>query len=200
MASRLPSWVFIALALVLMGFALFPVVRAVLGIDQEIQMQFLTVVMFLIAGLMCGLTGMLLLVRRQPDISWTDSSANKIERDSQKQQNQAAALMHTSGLLIFTGIPLANFLVCYFLWLRKRHSSEYLDTHGREVLCQQITLYVYAMMCLFMSLLLIGVFGLLLLLAFHLIATLIASYCAWAGKIFRYPANIAIIDRRLAKG
>jgi len=63
MVSRLQSWVFISLSMLLMGFALFPVLRVIVGVDDEFGMQFLTVVMLLIAGLMCGLTGMLLLAR-----------------------------------------------------------------------------------------------------------------------------------------
>ncbi len=195
MIERLPSWVFIALALTLMGLGLFPVMRAAMGIDQQIQMQFLSVTMLLIAGLMCGLTGMLLLAKRQPEIDWHDQE--KTQSITQLKQRRIAAAMHASGLLIFTGIPLANFLACYFLWLRNRPQSQELDIHGREAICQQITLYVYAMMCLFMALLLIGVFGLLILMSVHLVATLVAISFALQGKLFRYPANIAIIDRKL---
>jgi len=192
MVNRLPSWVFIALALVLMGLALLPLLRAALGIDEQIQMQFFTVVMLLIAGLMCGLTGMLLLARRQPEIRVFQTE----ELDPQRE-NRTAALIHVSGLLVFTGIPLANFMACYFLWLRNRQYSPKLDIHGREAICQQITFYLYAMMCLFMALLIIGIFGLMFLLALHLVITLIAISQALDGKVFRYPANIAVVDRKI---
>lgn len=193
MVNRLPSWVFIALSLALMGLALLPLLRVGFGIDEAIQMQFLTVIMLLIAGLMCGLTGMLLLTRRQPDIHAFDHS-----KISQRELNNKAAQLHATGLLLFTGIPLANFLTCYVLWLRYRSITPELDTHGREVICHQITLYLYLMMCLFMTLLLIGIFGLLFLLAFHLIATLIGVYQALNKQLFRYPANIAVVDRKLS--
>lgn len=194
MVNRLPSWVFIAFALTLIGLALLPVMRASFGVDDQIQMQFMTVVMLLIAGVMCGLTGMLLLARRQPDIQYKSEATHDLVR-----QNRIAASMHASGLLVFTGIPLANFLACYFLWLRYRAQSAYLDLHGREVICQQITFYLYALMCLFMALLIIGVFGLFLLMLLHLTTSLVATTQALKGKIFRYPANIAVIDRRLAE-
>jgi len=155
-------------------------------------MQFFTVLMLLIAGLMCGLTGMLLLTKRQPEVQhFTQSNLSPVEL------KKISAMMHASGLLIFTGIPLANFLACYFLWLRHRHKSSELERHGREVICQQITVYMYAMMCLFMALIAVGVFGLLLLLAYHLVVTLVAVSMALQGNLFRYPANIAIIDRQL---
>ena len=117
MVSRLPSWVFIALAMLFMGLALFPILRVAIGIDSQFGIQFFTFVMLLIAGLMCGLTGMLLLVRRQPDqIGYQGESENS-------QEKQIIVKMHATGLLLFTGIPLFNFLVCYFLWVKNRHLS-----------------------------------------------------------------------------
>ncbi len=191
MVNRLPSWVFIALALALMGFALLPIMRIILGVDEQIQMQFLTVTMLLIGGLMCGLTGMLLLARRQPDITYSSTQNNP------RSDSKIMILLHASGLLVFTGIPLANFLACYFIWLRNRHKSALIDKHGREAVCQQITFYLYAMMCLLMALVIIGVFGLLFLLLLHALFSITGMYKATQGKLFRYPANIAIIDRKL---
>ena len=192
MINRLPSWIFIALGLILMGIALFPLLRAALGIDAQIQMQFFTVVMMLIAGVMCGLSGMILMVRRQPQIKWGST-----ENVSSSGRNSDLILVHASGLLLFTGIPLANFLACYFIWIRTRHNSLENDTHGREAVCQQISFYLYGMLCLFMALLLIGVFALLVLMLMHLVFTIIACVKAKQGELFRYPANISIIDRNL---
>ena len=190
MINRLPSWIFIALGLVLMGVALFPLLRAALGIDDQIQMQFFTVVMMLIAGVMCGLSGMILMVRRQPKIKWHAD----VNIDSNRE-NKGYVLVHASGFLLFTGIPLANFLTCYFIWIRTRHNSFESDTHGREAVCQQISFYLYGMLCLFMSLLLIGVFALLALMLMHLVFTILACLKANQGELFRYPINISIIDR-----
>lgn len=188
MVNRLPSWVFLGLGMLIMGFALMPILRVIIGIDQTIQMDFMWVISLLIAGVMCGLTAMLLLARRQPDFKTylsTDENPTK------------AARMHASGLLIFTGIPLANFLVCYYLWVRNRHHSQYLDQQGREAICFQITVYLYLLMCLFMAYIILGAFAIPLLLLFHLLATLTATVMTMAGKNFRYPANISIIDRGL---
>jgi len=186
MVNRLPSWVFIGLAMVLMGIALFPVLRVIIGIDDTFEMQFWSVVMLLIAGIMCGLTGMLLLVRRQPDLKQYQSEDN----DSQK-----AAQFHACGLLLFTGIPLLNFLACYALWVKNRHRSEFLDYQGREAICFQITIYLYLLLSLFMVMAVIGLFTTPLLLLFHLIATICAIINTLQTKAFRYPANITIIAR-----
>lgn len=190
MVNRLPSWIFLAAAMLIMGTALLPILRAILGIDEQIQIQFLTVVTLLIGGLMCGLTAMLLLVRRQPDLNHGPSSDDDHIR---------AAQLHVTGLLIFTGIPLANFLACYFLWVKTRARSAYLDFQGREAICFQITIYLYLMMCLFMAYVIIGAFAIPLLLIFHALATITASLYALYGKPFHYPANISIINRQPEK-
>lgn len=186
MVNRLPSWLFIGLAMLLMGTALFPVVRVIIGIDERFIMQFWTVIMLLIAGLMCGLTGMLLLARRQPD---------SLKYQSQEIDHKTASQFHYCGLLLFTGIPLLNFLMCYALWVNNRHRSEFLDYQGREALCFQITIYLYLLLSLFMILAAIGLFTTPLLLLFHLIATVCAIITTAQGKSFRYPANITIIAR-----
>lgn len=186
MVNRLPSWIFLSLAMLLMGIALMPLVRAAIGIDAEIQMSFLTVISLLIAGLMCGLTAMLLLVRRQPKLK---------THLTQTQDHAAAAWIHASGLLLFTGVPLLNFLVCYYLWVTRRSQSEYIDYQGREAICFQITSYLYLLMCLFMAYIIVGALAIPLLLLFHLIATIAAIMATLNGKLFRYPANISIIER-----
>lgn len=191
MVSRLPSWIFLSLAMLVMGIALFPVLRAVLGIDEQIQIQFLTVVSLLVAGLMCGLTAMLLMVKRQPNLHEYDDTNSQ----NAQTENSNAAKLHASGLLLFTGIPLANFLICFYLWVNYRNRSSYLDYQGREAICFQITIYLYLLISLLMAYAIIGAFAIPLLLMFHLVVTLLAMVYAAQGKAFRYPANITIIAR-----
>jgi len=186
MVNRLQSWIFIGLAMILMGIALFPILRVIIGVDPKFEIQFFTFIMFLVAGLMCGLTGMLLLARRQPELS---------SYQTDDQDSKVAAQLHASGLLLFTGVPLLNFLVCYFLWVKHRHRSTYLDYQGREAICFQITIYLYLLLSLFMTIAFIGLFTTPLLLIFHLIATIVAVVMAKSKKAFRYPANITIIER-----
>ncbi|MBX2848724.1 MAG: DUF4870 domain-containing protein [Acidiferrobacterales bacterium] len=166
--------------------------RFSLGIDPTIGIQPLSVVMLLIGGLMSGLCGMILLVRRQPKIA---------HYSQQSEQNKLQlAKLQASGLLLFTGIPLANFFVAYWLWVRNRNSSEALDRQGIEVLNFQITIYLFLLLALFLTLVIIGLFIIPLLLLIHLLLTLFAIYCAAAGKPFCYPANIPIIQGREAIG
>jgi uncharacterized Tic20 family protein len=186
MANRLQSWIFMAIALVTMGWGLIPIVRVAFGLDEKLSGSYIWSVSFLIGGLMCGLTAMLLMVRKQPEImTYATQSEDKTE----------AAKLHACGLLIFTGIPLANFLACYFLWVKNRGSSAYLDYQGREAICFQISIYLYLMMCLFLAFIIVGALAVPLVLAFHLIVTLSAIITTLHGKRFSYPANISIIAR-----
>jgi len=38
MVNRLQSWVFISLSMLLMGFALFPVLRVIVGVDDDLEL------------------------------------------------------------------------------------------------------------------------------------------------------------------
>ena len=199
MVNRLQSWVFMLIALVVMGWGMVPIVRVAFGLDEQFGGSFIWSLSFLIGGLMCGLTAMLLLVRRQPKLnnylSDIDQGSNNV--GSTPKDQLTAAKIHACGLLIFTGIPLANFLACYFIWVKNRSKSAYLDYQGREAICFQISIYLYLLMCLFMAFIIVGALAIPLMLIFHLIATLLAIIATIKGKKFLYPANINIIEREL---
>lgn len=186
MINRLQSWIFILIGLTTMGWGMIPIVRVALGLDEKLTGSYIWSVSFMIGGLMCGLTAMLLMVRKQPLIK------NYLNTDT---DSRSAAKIHASGLLIFTGIPLANFLACYYLWISNRHKSAYLDSQGREAICFQISIYLYILMALFMAYIVIGALAIPLILLFHLLATVTAIVKALNNTAFRYPANINIIDR-----
>ena len=197
MVNRLQSWVFMLLALIIMGWGLIPIVRVAFGLDDQFGGSFIWSLSFLIGGLMCGLTAMLLLVRRQPKLNnyIADIDSHSSDAYPKRKQEIIATKIHASGLLILTGVPLANFLVCYFLWVKNRSTSAYLDYQGREAICFQISIYLYILMCLFLAFIIIGALAIPLILLFHLIATSIAIATTLNGKKFRYPANINIINR-----
>ncbi|MEM7359948.1 MAG: DUF4870 domain-containing protein [Pseudomonadota bacterium] len=192
MVNRLPVWIFLSIALLMIGLALLPLMRVVLGIDEQFAMQFFTVIMLLIGGIMSGLTAMILMVRRQPRLDWSKSEAGEQNDGSQRVVLQ----MHACGLLLFSGIPLLNFLLAFWLWLKHRHSSQYVDLQGQEVLNYQVSLYLYLLLSLFMVFAGIGLLTTPLLLVLHLIFVVIALVLTSKGKEFKYPINIPIIQGR----
>lgn len=189
MAKNLPAWVFLAIALLVIGLAQLPLLRFAIGIDDQISMPFTTVVVLMIGGLMSGLTAMLLLVKKAPVLSFAQSEQSAAPR-------RLLASMHASGLLLYTGIPMLNFLAAYWLWARHRHDSEASNVLGRDILNFQITIYLYLLLSLFMVFAAIGIITTPLILLLHLGATLLAIVFTLANKDFTYPANIPIIQGR----
>ena len=185
MVNRLQVWFFLLVSATLIAFGLLPMVRVALGIDDNFSLSFNTVVMFFIAGLMAGLTAMILMVRRQPLIT------HKTEVHAPKEKLTLIKIQ-TCGLLLYSGIPLANFLLAFWLWLRHRHTSVHIDEQGREMLNFQITIYLYLLLSLFLVFVFIGIFTTQIILLLHLIATLFAIVSTTRNKQFKFPASIKI--------
>lgn len=191
MVKNLPIWLFLSISLILIGTALLPLLRVTIGIDSTINLPFTTVVMLFIGGLMSGLTAMILLVRRVPQIL-----VNSSELEPLNSARRQAVALHATGLLLYTGIPLLNFFVAYFLWNRYRRKTARLHVVARDVLNFQITVYLYLLLSLFMVFAAIGVVTTPLILLLHLLATILAIILTTMGKSFNYPANIPIIQGR----
>lgn len=192
MAKRLPAWLFLLIALCALGFSLLPVMRVAIGLDDSFSVSFLTVVMAMIGGLMSGLTGMILLVRKPPKINWSKQTAP----EKPAHYNSTIRRLHAGGLLLYCGLPLANFFVCYWLWQKYRFQHPDFDLAGREVVNFQIAIYLYLLLSLFMVFAAIGIITTPMVLLLHLIATLVAVVRAPSAPRFSYPANIPIIEGR----
>ena len=190
MVNRLPAWLFLFAALLLIAMALMPMLRVAFNIDQQFYLQFWTVVILLIGGLMCGLTAMILLIKRQPLINWSLSEQTVVLEKSDLLR------FHGCGLLIFTGVPLLNFLLAYYLWVKNRNRGEAFDRLGQEVVNFQVTIYLYLLLSLFLVFALIGIVTTPLILGFHLLVTVIAILYAGRGSNFKYPTNIPIFQAR----
>lgn len=189
MVSRLPAWLFMALALLIAGVALIPLVRFFLGIDSQISLSFSVTVMLLITALMSGLTAMLLLVRRQPILA-----SKEVDIDNVASKSTLLAI-HSSNLLLFTGIPLFNFLIAYWLWVKNRALHPDYDHAGRQVLNYQISMYLYLLLSLFLIIAVLGLLTTPALLAVQLLISIWALTMVMQGKRFNYPISIDIITK-----
>ena len=179
------------IALSLMGIAQYPLMRVAFGIDSQISMPASTMAMFMIGALMSGLTAMILLAGRQPKLTqYSGNNSNKL----------LVVAIHASGLLLFTGIPFANFLMAYYLWNRFRHQAKEVDDAGIEAINFQITIFLYLLLSLFMIFAVLGLITTPLLLLFYAVCVIIGSLYAINGKPFRYPGNIPIIQGRSKPG
>lgn len=123
-----------------------------------------------------------------------DSGSNMTER------NWAMAC-HLSALLLVTGIPLANILGPLIVWLLRKDQYQLVDEQGKESLNFQISMSIYALIGLVLTLMLIvtillipvGMLALFLVGLLGLVdvlLVLIAAIDTGNGKHYQYPLTI----------
>jgi len=98
---------------------------------------------------------------------------------------------HFLGLCHF--IPLGNILGPLILWLLKREDSSYINYHGKEALNFQLSVTLYALVCVILTLVLIGVFLLIALGIYAIVMSILAGIKAQEGVQYRYPLTIRFI-------
>ena len=83
--------------------------------------------------------------------------------------------------------PFGNLLGPLILWQLKKDSDPFIDQQGKEALNFQITVAVAALVCLLLTLVVIGFLLLSVLGLGALALTLIAGIKANEGRAYRYP-------------
>ena len=100
-------------------------------------------------------------------------------------------LVGLCGLLIPQLI--GGVLVTMGLWLIKRDSSSFVNDQGKEALNFQLSLLVYLFLCIVLTFFVVGIFILIPLAFFALIAVVVAAVKVSDGQRFRYPLCIRFI-------
>lgn len=108
-----------------------------------------------------------------------------MESTVSKDERTIAMLCHLAGLLSFIG-PLV-------IWLLKKDSSEYIDYHGREALNFQISVFAYFIVCILLTIVVIGAFLAPMLGIASLVFMIIAAIKANDGERYRYPLIFRIL-------
>lgn len=106
------------------------------------------------------------------------------------EEKQWAMFLHLSSFLGFvTGI---GFFTPILLWLLKKDSA-FIDANGKEATNFIISIVIYSIGALILSLVLIGLLILPLLALLHIIATIMVAMKAKEGEIKKYPLTIRFI-------
>ncbi|HUB66598.1 MAG TPA: DUF4870 domain-containing protein [Candidatus Methylacidiphilales bacterium] len=87
-----------------------------------------------------------------------------------------------------------GFILPFIVYLVKRNESELVTAHAKEVLNFHISLVIYALCCLPLVFILIGIPMLLGLSLMAFICAIIAAIQASDGKFYRYPLTIRLIS------
>ncbi len=98
-----------------------------------------------------------------------------------------AMLCHLSPLLV-------GFIGPLVIWLVKKDESAFVDDQGKEALNFQISILIYAMICVPLVFVIVGIFLLMALGLFSLVVEIIAAIRANEGQAYRYPMCMRLIS------
>ncbi|MAF65690.1 MAG: orotate phosphoribosyltransferase [Planctomycetes bacterium] len=124
-----------------------------------------------------------------PDPSFEPPS--HVGRPTQEELNWAmgAHLAGLLGCLVVVGSVVGPLVV----WLVKKEESEFVADQALEALNFQITVFLLTLVCLVLTLCVVGVFLLFPLLVADLVLTIMAAVAASRGERYRYPFSMRLI-------
>ena len=104
-----------------------------------------------------------------------------------QDEKNLALIMHVLSLVGFSLIgPL-------IVWLVKKDESAFINAQGRELLNFQLSFLIYAVVCIPLCFVLIGIPLLIIVGLTSFILTIIGLVKATEGKIYRFPVTIKML-------
>lgn len=103
--------------------------------------------------------------------------------------NQMAMFLHFSQYLGFV-VPVLGFAAPILIWQLKKEDIPEVDIHGRIVANWMLSSLIYTLVCAVLTLVLIGIVGLIALAALSLTYPLIGGIKANDGQPWDYPGSI----------
>ena len=112
---------------------------------------------------------------------------------NEKDARTWAMFCHLGALAGYI-IPFGNIIAPLVIWLIKKDESPFVDDQGKESLNFQISITIYALVALVLTLIIIGFFLLLAVGIFALVMVIVAAVKANDGEKYRYPLCIRFIN------
>ncbi len=109
-----------------------------------------------------------------------------------KDERMWGMLCHISAFAFFI-FPFGNIIGPLVIWLIKRDVYQFVNEQGKESLNFQISITIYALAALLLSIILIGIPILIALFFFNFIMVVVAAIKANDGYHYRYPLSIELI-------
>jgi uncharacterized Tic20 family protein len=104
-----------------------------------------------------------------------------------QDEKNLGLIMHVLSLV---GLSLIGPLI---VWLIKKGESAFINLQGRELLNFQLSILIYALICVPLCFILIGIPMLFAIGIASLILTIIGLVKATEGKIYRFPLTIRML-------
>ncbi len=104
-------------------------------------------------------------------------------------------LINAAGLAYFL-FPYGNVLATYYLWQKKRADDPRLDAIGHEAFNFQLSMSIYATAGVLLLLVWLGIFILIALCVYQLLAVGLAVLKAHDLEVFEYPLNLRLVAKK----
>lgn len=119
---------------------------------------------------------------------------NDIQLNVTEKEKTWGMFTHLSALIAqFIAPGLGPIIGPLIIWLIKKDTMPFVNDQGKEALNFNISVFIYAIICGLLWVLLIGMVLLPLLGLFWLIFTIVASVKAYEGVAYRYPLTIRFL-------
>jgi uncharacterized Tic20 family protein len=113
--------------------------------------------------------------------------------DKPRDARKWAMLCHLSALIGVLGNGVGFVLGPLVVWLLKKEDHPFIDQQGKEALNFQITMFIVLFICAILSLVVIGIFFLLIVGLLMCILPIVGAIKANDGVDYRYPIAIRFI-------
>jgi uncharacterized protein len=111
-----------------------------------------------------------------------------------RQDRQLIVITHLSQLVTLV-IGFGSLILPLIIWMTNKEKVYEMDAHGKNILNFQISLLIYALLCLPLILLLgLGILGLIVLGIISIIFPIINAIKASHGETPKYPLSLNIIS------
>lgn len=111
-----------------------------------------------------------------------------------RQDRQLIVITHLSQLVTLV-IGFGSLILPLILWLSNKKKVYQMDTHGKNILNFQISLLIYALICIPLIFLLgLGILGLIILGIISIIFPIINAIKASNGETPKYPLSLNFIS------
>jgi uncharacterized Tic20 family protein len=111
----------------------------------------------------------------------------------EKDARTWAMLCHLGGLGVYIIPTVGHIIAPLILWLIKKDESPFVDDQGKESLNFQISITIYALIALLLTLIFVGFILLFAVAIFDLVMMIIAAVRANSGEKYRYPLCLRLI-------
>ncbi len=98
-------------------------------------------------------------------------------------------------LAAFAGhlFPFAHIIAPLIVWMIKRDTSAFVNDQGKESVNAQIAVTIYAVICVPLCFIGIGILMLIALWLANVILVIIAAMAAYEGRAYRYPLILRLV-------